>query len=114
MNQSPRKYPLLQSVLVSSAIAATATFYLLGPTMCRSVRAALQDSPKSVVDEAWQLVNREYVDGTFNQVDWQATRQQLLSKDYTSREQAYVAIREALQKLGDPYTRFMDPKQYQA
>jgi carboxyl-terminal processing protease len=114
MNQSPRKYPLLQSVLVSSAIAATAAFYLLGPTMCRSVRAALQDSPKTVVDEAWQLVNREYVDGTFNQVDWQATRQELLSKNYTSREQAYVAIREALHKLGDPYTRFMDPKQYQA
>jgi carboxyl-terminal processing protease len=60
------------------------------------------------------LVNREYVDGKFNQQDWQATRQTLLSKNYASNEEAYVAIREALQTLEDPYTRFLDPKQYEA
>ncbi len=67
-----------------------------------------------VVDQVWQLVNREYVDGKFNQQDWQATRQSLLSKNYASNEEAYVAIREALQTLNDPYTRFLDPKQYEA
>jgi carboxyl-terminal processing protease len=36
-----------------------------------------------------------------------------LSKNYTSQEQAYTAIREALEKLEDPYTRFLDPKQYE-
>jgi carboxyl-terminal processing protease len=114
MNSIPKKSHLSQSVLVGGALAATATLYLFGPTWCRSVRAALEDSPKNVVDEVWQIVNREYVDGTFNQVDWQATRQQLLSKNYTSREEAYTAVRAALEKLGDPYTRFMDPTQYQA
>lgn len=115
MNQSPKNFRLSQSILFSGALAVTAAgLSLFGPTWCRSVLAALQDSPKGVVDEAWQIVNREYVDGTFNKVDWQATRQQLLNKNYTSREQAYTAIREALQKLGDPYTRFMDPKQFQA
>lgn len=114
MNPSPRKSPLLQGALVSSALAATAAFYLFAPAWCREVSAALQDSPKNIVDEAWQVVNREYVDGTFNQVDWQATRQQLLSKNYKSREQAYTAIRQALEKLGDPYTRFMDPKQFKS
>jgi carboxyl-terminal processing protease len=74
----------------------------------------MQDSPKILVDEVWQVVNREYVDGKFNQQDWQAIRQSLLSKDYTSQDEAYIAIREALQKLGDPYTRFMNPKQYEA
>jgi len=54
------------------------------------------------------------VDEKFNQQDWQAIRQSLLSKDYTSKDEAYVAIREALQKLGDPYTRFMNPKQYES
>jgi carboxyl-terminal processing protease len=78
------------------------------------VRAALQESPKTVVDEAWQIVNREYVDGTFNQTDWQQIRKSLLDKNYTSRQQAYVALRSALEKLNDPYTRFMDPKQYEA
>ncbi|HEY9694403.1 MAG TPA: carboxyl-terminal processing protease CtpB [Oculatellaceae cyanobacterium] len=114
MNQPPKKFPLLQTALVSSAIAFTAGSYLFAPTWCRSVHAALQDSPKTVVDEAWQVVNNEYVDGTFNKNDWQAVRQQLLKKNYTTKEQAYTAIREALGKLEDPYTRFMDPKQFQS
>ncbi|MBW4559956.1 MAG: S41 family peptidase [Mojavia pulchra JT2-VF2] len=114
MNQSAKRYSPLQVALIGGAIATSATVSLFGPAWTRCVRAALQDSPKAVVDEVWQLVNREYVDGKFNQQDWQATRQSLLSKNYTTHEEAYVAIREALQQLGDPYTRFMDPKQYEA
>jgi carboxyl-terminal processing protease len=67
-----------------------------------------------VLDEAWQIVNREYVDGTFNKTNWQAVRQELLNRNYTSKQQAYEALRAALKKLDDPYTRFMDPKQYEA
>ena len=114
MNQSAKRYSPLQVALIGGAIATTATVSVFGPAWTRCVRAALQDSPKALVDQVWQLVNREYVDGKFNQQDWQATRQSLLSKNYASREEAYVAIREALQTLGDPYTRFMDPKQYEA
>jgi carboxyl-terminal processing protease len=113
MNQSAKRHSPLQVALIGGAIAATATISVFAQAWTRSVHAALQDSPKALVDQVWQLVNREYVDGKFNQQDWQATRQSLLSKDYTSNEQAYVAIREALQKLGDPYTRFMDPKQFE-
>ncbi|MEH1839980.1 MAG: carboxyl-terminal processing protease CtpB [Nostoc sp.] len=116
MNQSAKSYSPLQVALIGGAIATTATMSLFGTAWTRGVRAALalQDSPKVIVDQVWQLVNHEYVDGKFNQQDWQATRQSLLSKDYSSREEAYAAIREALQKLGDPYTRFMDPKQFEA
>jgi carboxyl-terminal processing protease len=114
MNQSAKRYSPLQAVLIGGAMATTATISLFGQAWTRCVHAALQDSPKALVDQVWQLVNREYVDSKFNQQDWEATRQSLLSKDYTSNDQAYVAIREALQKLGDPYTRFMDPKQFTA
>jgi carboxyl-terminal processing protease len=114
MNQSAKRYSPLQVAFIGGAIATTATLSVFGPAWCRSVRAALQDSPKAIVDQVWQLVNREYVDSSFNKVNWQATRQSLLSKNYTNREEAYVAVREALQKLGDPYTRFMDPKQYES
>ena len=114
MLQSSRRFSLLQVALFSGAIATTASLSLFGPGWCRSARAALQDSPKALVDEVWQLVNREYVDGTFNKVNWQATRQSLLSQNYTSSEQAYTAIHKALEKLGDPYTRFLDPQQYEA
>ncbi len=99
--------------MIGGAIATTATISVFGPAWTRSVRAALQDSPKAVIDQVWQLVNNEYVDGKFNQQDWLAVRKSLLSKDYSSKEEAYVAIREALQRLNDPYTRFMDPKQFE-
>jgi carboxyl-terminal processing protease len=111
----PSKFSqLLQTALFGGAIAATATISLLSPALSPSVRASLQDSPKAVLDEAWQIVNREYVDTTFNSVDWQAVRQDLLSRDYASQREAYDALRAALQELNDPYTRFMDPRQYQA
>ncbi|MGD1850124.1 MAG: S41 family peptidase [Cyanophyceae cyanobacterium] len=84
----------------------------IAPPSIQAARAEFQDSPKAVLDEAWQIVSREYVDGTFNQNDWQAVRQDLLSREYTSREQAYQALSEALEKLEDPYTRFMTPEKF--
>ncbi|MEM7554954.1 MAG: carboxyl-terminal processing protease CtpB [Cyanobacteria bacterium P01_A01_bin.84] len=114
MNQSAKRYSPLQVALIGGVIATTATFSVFGPAWCRSVRAALHDSPKAVVDQVWQLVNREYVDASFNQQDWQSLRRTLLTKDYSSREEAYEAINKALESLNDPYTRFMVPQQYQA
>ncbi len=113
MNRTPKRLSLPKLALFGGAVAATAAISLFGPGLGR-VRAALQDSPKAVLDEAWQIVNREYVDGNFNHVDWQATRQSLLSKNYTSKKDAYQALRKALEQLGDPYTRFMDPAQYRS
>lgn len=104
-------YPL-QVALFGGVVAAGTTITLLSPGFSSSGRAALQDNPKAVVDEAWQIVNREYVDTQFNRVNWQNVRQTLLSKNYTSRQQAYTAIQEALKLLDDPYTRFMDAEQY--
>ncbi|MBF2028888.1 MAG: PDZ domain-containing protein [Oscillatoriales cyanobacterium C42_A2020_001] len=113
MNRSLHHLSLSKAALCSGAVAATAAITLFGPGLGR-VRAALQDSPKALLDEAWQIVNREYVDETFNRVNWQAERQVLLDKSYSSRQEAYAALRKSLEKLDDPYTRFMDPKQYEA
>jgi carboxyl-terminal processing protease len=82
--------------------------------LASSALAVSKDSPKAIVDEAWQIVNREYVDGTFNRLDWQKTRMELLKRNYKNRQEAYVAIRSTLKKLGDPYTRFLDPQQFQS
>jgi carboxyl-terminal processing protease len=71
-----------------------------------------QDAPKEVVDEVWTIVQSQYVDGTFNQTDWVAVRQDFLSRKYDNRKAAYDASREMLKKLNDPYTRFMDPDEY--
>jgi len=77
-------------------------------------QALFKASPKELVDEVWQIVQRQYVDGTFNQVDWQAVRNEYVkNKSYSNQEEAYKSIREMLKKLDDPYTRFMDPKEFQ-
>ena len=112
MNQSPRQFSFCQGLLFRGAIATLAAGSLLAPGLSSSVRAALEDSPKAVVDEVWQIVNSEYVDGDFNRVDWQEMRQELLNRDYTGKKQAYKAIRRALKKLGDPYTRFLAPQEF--
>ncbi len=71
MNQYSRGFRFLQVALFTGAIATTATLSSLSSGWSRSVLAALEDSPKTVLDEAWQIVNQKYVDPNFNQVDWQ-------------------------------------------
>jgi carboxyl-terminal processing protease len=76
--------------------------------------AIFKPSPKETVDEVWQIIDREYVDGTFNGNDWRSVRTQFLNKNYSTNKEAYKAIRTMLDKLGDPYTRFMDPEQFKS
>ena len=94
---------------VLTAVAVTGA----GLRLSRSF-AYLEDNPKKLVDEVWQVINDTYVDGTFNQVDWLAVRREYIgeSKNYNNKQEAYKAIREMLEKLGDPYTRFMDPEEF--
>lgn len=75
-------------------------------------KAFFEESPKELIDEVWQLINRNYVDATFNQVDWEAVRTEYLGREYTNQEEAYAAVREMLEQLEDPYTRFMDPQEF--
>jgi len=37
-------------------------------------QAVLEDSPKDIVDRVWQIVDKDYVDETFNQEDWEQVR----------------------------------------
>jgi carboxyl-terminal processing protease len=74
-----------------------------------SSNAVLKDSPKALVDQAWQTVQRNYVDRTFNRQDWIKVRSQYLQPAYTTKESAYQAIAAMLDSLGDPYTRFLTP-----
>ena len=99
--------------MLRGAIAALALGSILAPGLTTSVKASLSDSPKAVVDEVWQIVNDEFVDKSFNQINWQRTREELLSRNYTSDKEAYRAIRQALKQLGDPYTRFLPPNEYE-
>lgn len=100
-------------VLGATAVVLT-TVAITGVGIHSQGQAFFRESPKELVDEVWQIIDRQYVDGTFNQSDWQAVRKQYLSRAYTKQEDAYKAIREMLGKLDDPYTRFMDPEEFKS
>jgi len=99
-------------VLGATAAAVTAVIVTGAGVHMSGGQAFLQESPKELIDEVWQLIDRNYVDATFNNVDWTAVRQDYLGRAYGSQEEAYDAIREMLEKLEDPYTRFMDPEEF--
>jgi carboxyl-terminal processing protease len=84
----------------------------LQPMSVLSLQAFFRQSPKELVDEVWQIIDRTYVDATFNQQDWRKIRTEYLNRSYKSEEEAYKAVREMLKKLNDPYTRFMDPQEF--
>ena len=75
---------------------------------------AISDSPKEVMDQAWQIVFRDYLDttGKYTPDQWRKLRRQLLAKSYGSPKDAYEAIRGMLGTLDDPYTRFLDPREF--
>ncbi len=77
-------------------------------------QALIQSAPKETIDEVWQIINHQYVDTTFNNTDWLKVRQDYVKEgNYNNKEDAYEAIREMLGKLEDPYTRFMNPEEFQ-
>jgi carboxyl-terminal processing protease len=104
-----------RGLILGATIAGVTGVALTGVGLHSSQgQAFLQESPKQLIDEVWQLVDRTYVDGTFNKTDWRAVRQEYLGREYADRESAYDAIREMLKKLDDPYTRFMDPQAFRS
>ncbi|PSN19020.1 peptidase S41 [filamentous cyanobacterium CCP5] len=96
-----------------TVLIATSTLALVGlPILTTTAWANWKESPKAVLDEAWQIVDDTYVDPNFNHLNWSEERQTLLGQDYTSREAAYASLRDLLGKLEDPYTRFMTPEEF--
>jgi len=75
---------------------------------------AIADSPKEVMDQAWQIVFRDYLDttGKYDAEKWRLMRRDLLKRSYTGNKEAYEAIRGMLATLDDPYTRFLDPREF--
>ncbi|MGF1540628.1 MAG: carboxyl-terminal processing protease CtpB [Pleurocapsa sp.] len=100
----------LRTIKLLTALSATS---LLVSQSSSPVAAALEESPKTVIDEVWQIISSEFVDPDFNHVDWKVKRQELLRGDYQDQKTAYKAIRQSLEGLGDPYTRFLDPAEYE-
>lgn len=67
-----------------------------------------------LVAEVWRLVDRAYVDDTFNHQNWWRIRQQAVTKPLETREQTYDVIQGMLAGLDDPFTRLLRPNQYRS
>jgi len=74
---------------------------------------ALTEEQK-LVSEAWRIINRAYVDDTFNHQNWASVRQKVLKQPFKDQEEVYGAIQQMLASLGDPFTRLLKPDQYRS
>ena len=101
-------------VLGTTAVAVSTVAVTGAGIHLSQSKASIQSAPKETIDEVWQIINHQYVDTTFNDTDWLRVRQDYVKEaNYNNQEDAYEAIREMLGKLDDPYTRFMNPEEFQ-
>ena len=97
------RFSILCLCLVGLAVGGVAT----GPALALT-------NEQNLVAEVWRIVNRAYVDDTFNHQNWWFTRQRALERSLASRADTYQAIQDMLAGLEDPYTRLLPPSQYRS
>lgn len=76
-----------------------------------TVSNAYSATPAELYDDVWMLVHKKYYDPSDNSQDWVKWRYRYENRLKT-KEDAYVAIETMLASLNDPYTRFLDPKEF--
>ena len=69
---------------------------------------------QKLLNEAWRIVNRAYLDDSFNGQNWWFVRQEALKQSLPTRTATYDAIDSMLASLGDPFTRLLHPDQYKS
>ena len=67
--------------------------------------------PSDLYDNVWRLINTKFVDQTDNGQDWNAWRHKY-DQYIKTDDDAYVAIGTMVASLNDPYTKFLDPKDF--
>ncbi len=88
---------------IKSAILLSAVVMAIGQ--------AYSATPSEMYDDVWKIVNKKYYDPSNNAQDWTKWRYRYENKLKT-KEDAYIAIETMLASLNDPYTRFLDPKEF--
>ena len=108
-----RSTPLL-ILLGLGGVTTAITVGMPGLTLPTASGGSISDSPKEVIDQVWQIVYRDYLDssGDYDEKSWRQLRSKLLNKSFAGNAESYEAIRGMLASLNDPYTRFLDPKEF--
>ena len=100
-------FPVFRSVLAFGLAIALAFGCFHAPAL------ALTEEQR-LLSEVWRIVDRAYVDDTFNHQNWWLARQKALQQPLLDREQTYTAIQKMLASLDDPFTRLLKPDQYRS
>src|SRR5574344_495806 len=85
-------------------LAAVCTFILSA--------IAYASEPCELYDSVWKLINTKYVDQTDNGQNWDRWRHRY-DKYIKTNDDSYVAIHSMIASLNDPYTKFLNPKEFQ-
>lgn len=91
-----------------SVIFLSVFIFMFGWVIRSNVHAS---TPVELYDNVWRLINSKYVDQTNNEQDWSKWRHRYDGVIKTD-EDAYVAIETMVASLNDPYTKFLDPKEF--
>ncbi|MGL4499930.1 MAG: carboxyl-terminal processing protease CtpA [Planktothrix sp.] len=85
---------------------------LIWITWTNPVLALTED--QKILSESWRIINRAYVDESFNHQNWWSIREKLIRQPLKNREDTYSAIEKMLATLDDPFTRLLRPDQYRS
>ena len=67
--------------------------------------------PKRLFLKSWRIIKTKYYDPTLNGQDWSKWNRRYVDEIKT-KDDAYVAINTMLASLNDPYSRFMNQREY--
>tara|TARA_Y100001968_G_scaffold67445_1_gene58364 strand:- start:10292 stop:11644 length:1353 start_codon:yes stop_codon:yes gene_type:complete len=121
MRKKSLKYLYKSNKKLSSLFSKVSKLLLIGCLFSSPIIAIplntsslIRDNPKEVLDEVWQIIYREFLDssGSYKPSEWISLRKELLSSKYENAIDSHNAIRNMLSGLNDPYTRFLDPKEF--
>lgn len=93
-------------------LVLTFSLVLLGLGLAAPAQALTEE--QRFVNEVWRIVDRAYVDASFNHQNWWAIRQKALRQPMETQEAAYTVVQEMLTSLDDPFTRLLKPDQYRS
>ena len=98
----------MRKLMKKSIIFLGVFIFMFGWVIRSNVQAS---TPAELYDNVWRLINTKYVDQTNNEQDWGKWRHKY---DHVLRteQDAYVAIDTMVASLNDPYTKFLNPKDF--
>jgi carboxyl-terminal processing protease len=104
------------SLLLPARAAETTTINIGSNSNSVMLASESESVQVSALDQVWTLINKYYIDRTFNGQDWDAAydKYKVPYAKTTNEEQQMGLITEMVKSLGDKYSRMLDREMYTA